>query len=90
MPSNFASVFGYHDEVLTLASRDAINAGFFSIYKPKEAPSKPEEIKTASREISFIIKPDNTVEPKKDDFFVVVDGKKEKGSYRILSEFYKR
>ena len=90
LPSNFASVFGYHDEVLTLASRDAINAGFFSIYKPKEAPSKPEAIKTASREISFIIKPDNTVEPKKDDFFVVVDGKKEKSSYRILSEFYKR
>lgn len=93
LPSNFAGVFGYHDEVLTLASRDVINTGFGGfggIYKPKEAPSKPEAIKTASREISFIIKPDNTVEPKQDDFFIIVDGKKEKSNYRILSEFYKR
>lgn len=93
LPSNFAGVFGYHDEVLTLASRDVVNAGFGGfggIYKPKEAPNKPETIKTASREISFVIKPDNTVEAKRDDIFVIVDGKKEQSGSSILSEFYKR
>lgn len=88
--SNFAGVFGYHDEVLTLASRDRIKAGFGSINKPKEAPIKPESIKVAIREISFIIKPDNSVEPKRDDIFIVVDGKKEKSGSGILREFYKR
>lgn len=91
--SNFAGIFGYHDEVLTLASRDVINAGFGGfggIYKPKETPTKLEAIKSASREINFIIKPDGSVEPKRDDIFVIIDGKKEQSGFNILSEFYQR
>ena len=67
----------------------------YSSYNPlialsKQFDNEPKLPKSVIREATFIIKPDNTVEPKKDDFFVVVDGKKEKGDYRILSEFYKR
>lgn len=87
--SNFAGIFGYQDEVLTLASRDEVRSGFLSLKKPKEAPIKPEAIKNASREINFIIKPDDSVEPSK-DVFEIVDGNKTEASYKILTEFYER
>ena len=65
----------------------------YSTYNPlialsKQFDNEPKLPKSVIREATFIIKPDNTVEL--DNIFVVVDGKKEKGDYRILSEFYKR
>ena len=89
LPSNFAGVFGYHDEVLTLASRDRVGNGFSSVEKPKEAPAKPEAIKSAIREMNFIIKPDGSIERPR-DIFEIIDGNKTEASYRILTEFYKR
>lgn len=52
----------------------------------ENAPKLPSSV---VYELSFIIKPDGSVEPKRDELFVVIDGEK-KAHYKIISEFYER
>lgn len=85
---NFSGIFGYHDEVLTLASRDSVRSGFWHINKPKDAPKAPQAIKSASRQVKFIIKPDGSVDYPR-DVFVVIDGNKTE-DFRAFSQFYQR